>query len=204
MSQLYSTVIAGAIRALSLSDIFLPELDIYIRDSWPLNVRHHSSFAFRHNSHSTQITLSLLVIMVQITVQALYLSLLSCAIASPLAITTTDAEATDAVARSKRAQNRCEWYVNGQVYYTVWMGGWGNHDGTSLSGCGTGFLDNLRGQHGGFGIFDWGCTEIHENPHDTMVKFNVNDVGGDYTGWVERAFRYASPGGSQSVSCQRI
>lgn len=143
--------------------------------------------------------------MVKITLQALCLSMLSYTIASPLATTTTttETEALEAVSLSKRAQNRCEWYIggNGNVYCTVWMGGWGNNDGTSRGGCGSGFLDNIRGQCGG--AFDWGCTEIHENPHDTMTTFNFWS-GQANAQCAEEAFRLASPGQSQRVNCVRI
>lgn len=62
-----------------------------------------------------------------------------------------------------------------QWEYTIEMAGWGNNDETSRSGCGTGLLDNLRGQCGD--IIGWGCDEVHENAHDTRVHFRLS-------GWV--------------------
>jgi hypothetical protein len=140
--------------------------------------------------------------MVKITLQALCLSLFSYAIASPLA--TTDAEAVEAIAIEKRIpSNRCEYRFDGsETFFTVWMAGWGNNDGTSLSGCGTGLLDNLRGQCGN--VVDWGCDEIRENPHDTKVHFTLPGRSGPNPYCVSEAIRRASWGGSVNIGCSSV
>jgi hypothetical protein len=137
--------------------------------------------------------------MVKTSLQALCLSLLSYTIASPLAV--TDAEAVEAIVLEKRIpENRCTWRYGGiTTSYTIWMAGWGNNDWSSLSGCGTGLLDNLRGQCGD--TRDWGCDEIRENPHDTKVHFTLDSNNGVRTYCVEEAIRRASAGGSVRISC---
>lgn len=150
--------------------------------------------------------------MVKIASQALCLSLLSYTIASPVAAPDTSAveaiEPVKAVALEKRiAENKCEYRWNGNYDFTIWLAGWGNNDWSSLSGCGTGLLDNLRASCG-FGIpaniVYWGCDEIHENPHDTRVTFGVPPRFGNIPGCVEDAITRTSAGGSVHIGCRQV
>ena len=144
--------------------------------------------------------------MVKITLQAFCLSLLGSTIASPLATADVEAvEAVEAVNLEKRiSQNRCEYHMNGANFeYTIWMAGWGNNDWSSLSGCGTGLLDNVRGQCGS-NILYWGCDEIRENPHDTKVHFTVPSRLGPNPSCVQEASRRTSAGGSVNIGCSKV
>ncbi|PVH93379.1 hypothetical protein DM02DRAFT_634603 [Periconia macrospinosa] len=104
------------------------------------------------------------------------------AVAPALATPLGSAGVSDTPAPEKRiTANTCHFKSvasGAQLEYTIDMAGWGNADETPRSGCGSGLLDNLRGQCGD--ILNWGCDAIHENPHDTRAHFRLS-------GWVTTA-----------------
>ncbi|KAH7407166.1 hypothetical protein BKA64DRAFT_705576 [Cadophora sp. MPI-SDFR-AT-0126] len=138
------------------------------------------------------------------------------AVPAPLEVTVElEAEvsnSTEAVLEKRIANTMCERFISpGRIYqYTVWTAGWGNNDETSRSGCGTGLLDNLRGQCGGSSsVNSWKCYEVHENPHDTMMTFSFNNwnqatAGGSKC--IEDAIWLASPGWKKeyNVKCKHL
>lgn len=122
-------------------------------------------------------------------------------------IVSADVAPVDSTGLEKRkGRTFCKYWVSddlyGGAYYHVFHDGWGNNDETSRSGCGGGFLDNLRGQCA-TPINGWGCAEEHSSPHSTKTSFYftaITLVGKSHC--VEDALWLASPGNNRDTGVQ--
>ncbi|KAG4437744.1 hypothetical protein IFR05_006778 [Cadophora sp. M221] len=137
------------------------------------------------------------------------LSTIDSILASPAPILAETAN-VNATLATRKGRSYCHVHnaANQSPRFDIFTEGWGNNDETSLSGCGGGLLDNLRGQCGW--IFEWGCEEEHSSPHSTLYGFIVETDFG--IGWVKAtnykcvrdAIWLASPGNNRETGVDCI
>ncbi|KAK0100629.1 hypothetical protein ONS95_007084 [Cadophora gregata] len=132
------------------------------------------------------------------------------AAAVPAPLEAEEFNSTESALDKRIANTFCERFrsPSGIFQYTIWTAGWGNSDDTSPKGCGSGVLDNLRGQcGGGTAINSWKCYHVYENPHDTRMTFQFNTwtVPSGGSKCVQDAIRLASPSWKkESVTCRHL